>query len=144
MDTVVKGTPYYGDSINSIIDQLTFEHANNAIEDGHSIAQILKHMQAWRLYAIEHLKGNDHYDLELGSDKDWSKLIVNSPSEWNALKEEFKESHERLTGLLKRKDNSWLSIKMPGKEFSYNFMLKGIMQHDLYHIGQVNLLKNIK
>jgi len=65
-------------------------------------------------------------------------------SEWNELKEEFKQSHESLIELIKQKDDNWLSTKMPGKNFSYNFMLKGIMQHDLYHIGQVNLLKKMQ
>ena len=83
------------------------------------------------------------YDIELGSDMDWPDIIINSPSEWDELKEEFKQSHETLIDLLKGKDDNWLSTKLPRKEFSYNFMLKGIMQHDLYHIGQVNLLKNL-
>jgi len=143
LDNVVNGTPYYGDSVNHIIDLITSEQANNSINDGHSIAQIMKHMLSWRLYAIEHLKGNDDYDIELGSNIDWPDIIINSSSEWNELKQEFKQSHETLIELLKEKDDNWLSIKLPRKEFSYNFMLKGIMQHDLYHIGQVNLLKNL-
>ena len=143
LDNVVNGTPYYGDSVNQIIDLITSEQANNSINEGHSIAQIIKHMLAWRLYAIEHLKDNVDYDIELGSDMDWPDIIINSPSEWDELKEEFKQSHETLIELLKAKDDNWLSTKLPRKEFSYNFMLKGIMQHDLYHIGQVNLLKNL-
>ena len=141
-DNVFNGTPYYGDSIKSIIDQLNPAQANNSINDGHSIAQIIKHMIAWRQYAIEHLKGNEEYDIVLGSDVDWAKTIVSSPSEWNELKEEFEQSHKSLVELLKQKEDNWLSTKMPGKVFSYNIMLKGIIQHDLYHIGQVNLLKS--
>ena len=141
-DNVFNGTPYYGDSIKKIIDQLDPTQANNSINEGHSIAQIIKHMIAWRQYAIEHLKGNEEYDIVLGSDVDWAKTIVSSPSEWNELKEEFEQSHKSLVELLKQKEDNWLSTKMPGKVFSYNIMLKGIIQHDLYHIGQVNLLKS--
>ena len=141
-DNVFNGTPYYGDSIKKIIDQLDPTQANNSINEGHSIAQIIKHMIAWRQYAIEHLKGNEEYDIVLGSDVDWAKTIVSSPSEWNELKEEFEQSHKSLVELLKQKEDNWLSTKLPGKVFSYNFMLKGIIQHDLYHIGQVNLLKS--
>ena len=65
LDNVVKGTPYYGDSVNQIIDLITSEQANNSINEGHSIAQIIKHMLAWRLYAIEHLKDNVDYDCLL-------------------------------------------------------------------------------
>ena len=144
LENVYNGTPYYGDSVYSIIDRINAEKANNSINEGHSIAQILNHMLAWRLYAIEHLKGNVDYDIELGSDKDWPSTRISTPAEWTLLKEEFKESQAALTELLKQKDEGWLSSKLPGKAFSYDFMLKGIIQHDLYHIGQVNLLKNVK
>ena len=58
LENVFKGTPYYGESIKGIIDQITFENINTSVGEGHSIAQIIKHMLAWRLFAIEHLKGN--------------------------------------------------------------------------------------
>ena len=139
---VFDGTPYYGDSIQSIIELIPYESANNSINNGHTIAQIIEHMLAWRLLAIEHLKGNVHYDIELGSDNDWTSLKITSQSEWIKLKQAFAQSHETLIELLKQKEDRWLSSKLEGKVFSYNFLLKGIIQHDIYHIGQVNLLKN--
>ena len=143
LQNVFDGTPYYGDSIQSIINLITYESANNSIDNGHTIAQIIEHMLAWRLVAIEHLKGNIHYDIELGSDKDWTSLKITSPTEWVKLKQAFAQSHETLIELLKQKEDSWLSSKLEGKAFSYNFLLKGIIQHDIYHIGQVNMLKNV-
>jgi len=83
-------------------------------------------------------------DIRLGSDEDWADLVIKSRLEWKELKKEIMQSNDTLVGLLKEKEDDWLSTKLPGKVFSYNFMLKGIIQHDIYHIGQVNLLKGIE
>jgi len=142
-ENVFRGTPYYGDSVSNILDQITFESANNSVNNGHSIAQILQHMLAWRILAIEHLKGNVDYDIELGSNVDWPDIKMNTPLQWKSLNEAFANSNEVLIELLGEKTDDWLNSKMPKKEFSYNFMLKGILQHDIYHSGQINLLKSV-
>lgn len=143
LENAFSGTPYFGTPVIKIIEQISFDKANNAINEGHSIAQILAHILVWRNLVIDQINGSDAHDIELGSDKDWPKIIINSEEEWLSLVDEIKQSQIRIIELLKAKDDSWLVTKLNGKVFSYNFMLKGIIQHDIYHIGQVNLLKSI-
>ena len=137
-----NGTPFYGDSIWKSIESIPYEKANNAFNGGHSIAQILSHMLVWRDFAIRKIKGDTAYDVEIGSEVDWPKVNIQSEAEWKELKDRFQQSQTHILELLKEKDDNWLKEKLPGKPYSYNAMIKGTIQHDIYHTGQVNVLKN--
>ena len=42
---------------------------------------------------------------------------------------------------LKEGDEALLDEKPKGQEYSFYFLLQGILHHDLYHLGQIALLK---
>jgi hypothetical protein len=48
---------------------------------------------------------------------------------------------ELITELEKREDDEFLEEIVPGREYDYYTMLHGILQHDLYHAGQISILK---
>ncbi|MEM9719543.1 MAG: DinB family protein [Bacteroidota bacterium] len=142
LENAFNGTPFYGDSIWHIIESIPFEKANNAINEGHSIAQVLSHMLVWRDFVSRKIQGDDTYDVVLGGTVDWPEVTIQSESEWIALKQRFSHSQAEIISLLEGKDDDWLREKIPGRRYSFNALIKGIIQHDIYHIGQVNLLKN--
>ena len=142
-ENVFTGIPYFGAPLLTAIGNITYDKSNNSINNGNTIAQILKHIITWRNYAIEHVKGNSEYDIKIGSDTDWSRITINNQQEWEDLIQLFKDSQTTIIQLVNNKQDDWLSSKLKGKEFSFNYMLKGIIQHDIYHFGQINLLKNV-
>ena len=48
---------------------------------------------------------------------------------------------ELITELEKREDDEFLEEIVPGREYDFYTMLHGILQHDLYHSGQISILK---
>jgi len=50
-------------------------------------------------------------------------------------------SHRQLHDTIARLADSWLSETVPGKDYSVYVMLHGVIQHNLYHAGQIALLK---
>lgn len=98
----------------------------------HSVAQLVGHITAWRNFVVQKLTGNDHYDIEDNSPEDWPRA-----EDWEAVSEAFKLCHENL---IKEIDNfppeRWNS-KVPGREYSFIYLVCGIVEHDYYHYGQI-------
>ena len=48
---------------------------------------------------------------------------------------------ELINELDKRDDDEFLEDIVPGRDYTYYDMLHGIINHDLYHTGQIMILK---
>ena len=141
LDQIFKGQTWYGEPIFPKLKQLNFQHLNDKANDhSASIAQLLKHMINWRHFVIAKLNGDADYSIKMNSEEDWPQLTLEDESEWNQLLDQLKESQEIIQQLLSDKQDILLTQKVPGKAYNYELMLEGIIQHDLYHFGQICFL----
>ena len=74
---------------------------------------------------------------------------VKDPSEtaWHKALDHIKRAHNELVNSVKMFPESRLSERVPGKTHDYYdfyYMFSGIVQHELYHAGQIALLKKFK
>ena len=140
---VYSESPWYGDSMQQIINQVTEEAAFwQPTKNAHSIAQIVWHMVYWRQALIKRLEGNVAYKPSMKSEDNWSINEKLQNSRWEKIKELLAESQEKLITLLKKQDDSLLD-KAYSEKASYLDVITGIFQHDLYHLGQIAYLKSI-
>ena len=141
---VFNGHPWYGDSLMASLQNIPLENWNRKPENtSNSIANLVCHMIDWRCFVIEKLKENASFDIELNTSADWRENIrVHTEEEKNKIVSELKDSQEQLMALIKEKKATWLSNKTPGKEYTNEYMLQGVLQHDMYHLGQINLINN--
>jgi hypothetical protein len=66
-----------------------------------------------------------------------------SDSAWLSALENLKQRHAELTqGVLSMPDFRLIS-QVPGKDYDFYHMLHGAVQHELYHAGQIALLKKV-
>ena len=98
----------------------------------HSVAQLTAHIHAWRNFVLQKLEGNDHFDIEDNSDSDWPPA-----SDWDAIKKDFKNGHQRMIAAIKKFPVEQLKLQVPGRKYSYLFLINGIVEHDYYHYGQI-------
>ena len=54
---------------------------------------------------------------------------------------ELKSIHEKIIALLQLKDDEWLKEKVNFRDFDNRFLLNGLIQHNIYHLGQIAYLK---
>ncbi len=143
LEIVYQGAPWYGNNILSSLQKLEADQVNTRVATGKkSIAEILRHIVAWRQFLLEHLKGNDTYRIELNSEIDWPPVANLS---WPELLEELDNSQQEIIAKLKTKEDLWLKeiVKVGQHEFNFRFLVEGVIQHDIYHLGQINLLKTL-
>lgn len=140
INEVFEGDPWYGNSISKYLQEIEPEWLNKHHNNGHSIGQIITHMITWREYVIDKLMGVEN-ETEVGGTKDWEKAKAYSNNDKNELFARFKSTQKMLVQLLSEKEDSFLDEPVPGKPFKFEKLLMGIIQHDIYHLGQIYLLK---
>jgi uncharacterized damage-inducible protein DinB len=126
---------WHGPSVLEALEDLRDVQANQRMGNSHSIVELIAHMTAWRIFVCEKLEGNDAFDIDTDE--------MNFPTSINlttALKE-LKVSQKRLLKLLEQTPIERLDEKVPGRPYKFKVMLNGIIHHDVYHTGQIVLLR---
>ena len=54
---------------------------------------------------------------------------------------QLQKINEELAKAVERSDDAKLHSQVRGKDYDFHFMLDGMTQHNLYHAGQIALLK---
>lgn len=68
---------------------------------------------------------------------DWPKPGAN----WEEAQERLKHSTDELESAMRKLPHAKLLETVPGREYSVYCLLHGVVQHNLYHAGQIALLK---
>lgn len=130
----------YDSKLNGIDNNLVFE---TPIKGLHSIAQIFSHLTLWRNEAILKIKtgkGSKTDDCE----ENWPTNEKLRAKGWTKIKSEYNNSLSELIELLKAKDDEFLDKEYYDTDFKgnfkYSFLIKGMLHHDIYHLGQLGII----
>ncbi len=116
--------------IFSLLPSVAFTKVNG---HSHSIAELVCDIISWRNFVIQKLTGNDAYDIEDNSLIDWA-----APSDWYVVRKEFDASHHNLLKSIAEFDIDKWHTKVPGRNYSFLYLINGIVEHDYYHYGQIS------
>lgn len=138
---ITNGDPWHGNSVFTIFKQADDSIIHKKLPQIHTIAEIVLHLVAWNEEAISRLKGNTASAPARG---DWPGA---SNYTWGELIGMFKQSYKDLHNtILEITEEQWLSPtrdeRQPalGTGVTYEELVHGLMQHFVYHSGQVALL----
>jgi uncharacterized damage-inducible protein DinB len=139
------GDAWHGPSLMATLDGVSPEQAAaHPVPGAHSIWEIVLHVAAWRGEVRKRLEGRM---ATLPDEGDWPAVPEPTAANWQAALERLRQSHEDLVGALRRFDAARLIENVDddrdpalGVGVSYYVMLHGLVQHDLYHAGQIRLL----
>lgn len=143
LEKIYDGDPWFGYSYLHHLNGLTAEKANAApLKDGRTIHRILLHVIAWRLYLLEKLAKNDSFDLKYKSPEEWP-MPPGGENGWKNSLEKLEETQARLLAFLIKMDGRQLRSRVVGRDFDLKYLLGGVVQHDIYHLGQLAFLKTL-
>jgi uncharacterized damage-inducible protein DinB len=142
-ETIYNGEPWYGNSISKILEEVTEDSAFWQSTAGtHSIAQLVWHMIYWRESLIKKLENNLEYKSSMKSEDNWRTNENLKLLGWKKLLSQFEESQNKIFNLLQKENDSFLE-KPYSKTATMHELIKGIIQHDIYHLGQIAYIKSI-
>ena len=74
-------------------------------------------------------------------EQDWPAVRDCSEAAWKLALADLEATHAKLRGAVASLDAARLNEKVPGEAYSIYFMLHGVVQHNLYHAGQIAILR---
>ena len=127
---------WHGPSVKEVLQGVNADQAFKRLEHTHSIIELVGHMTAWRIFVIKKLEGEIDYNV--GDDQNFP-----TTNDWVNVLDDLFISQNKLLELLKNFPNSKLSEAVPHGSYRYTFytLLHGIIHHDVYHTGQIALIK---
>ena len=138
-----EGQAWHGPSVLSLLEGITAAQASaHPIAGAHSIWELTLHIAAWKNACKRRLEGDP---AQLSDDEDWPGIIDTSESAWQKTKKHLRDTHEALLKTIAAVDNARLDqpiMQHASISFSSTYVtLHGGVQHDLYHAGQIAILK---
>ena len=134
-----RGEAWHGAPVRDLVDGVNAEQAAHKIlPHTHTIWEIVLHISAWQRAVLARLQGRE---MQLTPDADWPPVPDPIEPGWSAALAELEETHRRLADAVAALDDASLERVVPGKQYSVYFMLHGVIQHDLYHAGQIAVLR---
>jgi uncharacterized damage-inducible protein DinB len=133
------GDAWHGPSLKEILSGVTAERAAaKPLANAHSIWEITSHIAAWEGVFISRLAG-----LQLNEPEEGDFPIVSDASEeaWRRTLAGFDETHRNLVEAIAALADERLRETVPGKDYTVEQMLRGLVRHHVYHAGQIALLK---
>lgn len=133
-----EGEAWHGPDLRSIVADLDAADAfARPIENAHSIAELVRHVIAWEREAAARLAGHGR---ELPPEDDWPEG-GETPEAWRTLVESLEAAHRELMEAMAGLDDAELSNVVPGSPNTVYHLLHGVVQHNLYHAGQMMMLR---
>jgi uncharacterized damage-inducible protein DinB len=141
LENTLDGEPWYGRAVYKILEEidpaLVFKKPE---EHSHSLIELLYHMITWAEFCLKSLEQAGKAEMTAIENHDWRTIdpVIHS---WEKGISEFKAIHKRIIQLLQSMDDEWLGEKVNFRDFNFRFMLNGLIQHTIYHLGQIAYLK---
>ncbi len=136
------GIPWYGNNFEEIVNDITPAEALAVPGNGHSIARLLFHMIKWRKSLTIRLQGNADFRAKDSDADNWIPLKNLDAEAWENAKKEFGQLQQVLIAELESRDDAFLDSEFL-LDKKYRFLVIGVIQHDIYHLGQISLLKQL-
>jgi DinB family protein len=141
-DGVVNGEPWHGDPIWQVLDGISAQQAAaRPVPQTHTIWEIVMHMTFWEDVATRRLAG---LRAGLVEELNFPAMPAATDENWRQTLEQLRASHTRFRQALAELDPAKLHrLTAAGKRTFYD-EAHGIIEHHLYHLGQIALLKKMQ
>jgi uncharacterized damage-inducible protein DinB len=131
-----QGEAWHGPSLMEALDGITAEQAAaRPIRGAHSIEELVRHLLATYGLVLRRLQGNG---AQLTPEEDWPQ----TQSAWQETVSALRRANAELCECVRGFDSAALDEQLvresPTTAYQ-NFI--GIVEHDLYHAGQIMLMK---
>jgi uncharacterized damage-inducible protein DinB len=135
-----------GPSLLETLEGVTAERAAaRPLARAHSIWEIVAHLSGWKRVVHRRLEGEL---VRLPEEGDWPPVTDTSEQSWQETLAKLKARHDALLIAVRSLDDARLgdvlitdTSRETGGGVSCYVTLHGVAQHDLYHGGQISLLK---
>lgn len=133
------GDAWHGPALMELLEDVDAKTAAaKSLADVHSIWELVLHVAAWDGAGVKRLGGRK---CQLKGTQNFPLVPTPTEAEWKKAVKHVKETHDLLVETVAGLPDRQLRDTVPGKRYDFYHMLHGIAQHELYHAGQIAILK---
>jgi len=140
-----EGHAWHGDSLLKLLADVNAKKAAaRPIKNAHSIWELTLHVAAWDGAVLRRTGGAA---ARLSDKQNFPPVVDTSEAAWQSAVSQLKKTHNDLVKAVAAFPDARLQEQVPGKKakfYNFFYMFSGIVQHELYHAGQIALLKKFE
>src|SRR6201984_2377169 len=133
--TATVKAAWYGPSLAELLAQISPELATTPpVPGSHSISELLQHLLLWN----ERVRNtSDSNSLPRWQpEKEWADPAI----PWNDLVSRWSQSRDLLEEKIRNFPIEDLAKQVPGRDYPYETMLRGMVDNAIYHSGQIAMI----
>jgi hypothetical protein len=136
-----SGEAWHGPPLRDLVAGVTaIQAAARILPTAHTVWELVLHIDLWAGIAFRATRGDPMPKL-YGTGQDWTTPLNGSEDEWSGAQGRLFETGERLARAIEAFDDARLNETVPGRDYDFYFLFHGVVQHSLYHAGQIAILK---
>ena len=136
----LEGEAWHGPALRDVLKGVTAKRADaRPIEDAHSIWELVLHIEAWDRAVLARLAGEP---IDLSDEEDWPPIRDKSAAAWKRTVRSMEATHAKLNKAIAGLTVARLGESfVPGQKRYVYHLVHGVIQHEIYHAGQIAVLK---
>jgi uncharacterized damage-inducible protein DinB len=129
--------------MKEMLSEIGAEAALQKPNGQHSMLELLYHMIIWREFTISRLEPAKEMTLEYFDLHDWQDLDHQDQGLWSEGVKKMELSQQHLVSILENLHEAILPERVPERDYDYRHLFYGVVQHDIYHLGQIAYIKKL-
>lgn len=135
------GSAWHGPALLELLSDVdAATAAAKPVPEAHSIWELVLHIAVWDDAGLRRLSGKKWQPTGLAN---FPRVTKPTEAAWRKAVTATKRTHDRLVRTVAALPDSRLRERCPGKRYDFYHLLHGIAQHELYHAGQIAILKKL-
>lgn len=140
LQETLGGQPWYGKPIYNILEETDPSVTNVATGDHpHTALALVYHMLTWTEFTLARVRGEKIDDMQKFESLDWREIDPQIHG-WEEALVLFKTTNNELLLALETFTDEDLSRTVDYRDYNFDQLLNGIIQHHIYHAAQVNFI----
>lgn len=134
-----EGDAWHGPALLELLEGIDARTASaTPLANVHSIWELLLHIEVWDEATLQRLAGRV---CQPEGEANFPPVSARTDSMWRKAVSDAKRTHHTLMKTVEGLPESRLRDQVPGKDYNFYHLLHGVVQHELYHAGQIAILK---
>jgi len=139
MDRAYRAKAWHGPALLEVLDGVGAGLAARRVKRGvRSIWELVEHVASWNEIVAERLAGGSP---EVTPALNFPPVTRTTPAAWQATRRRLARSQARLRRAVARFPMARLGRRRPKTDHTWSVLIHGSVQHQLYHAGQMALLR---
>jgi uncharacterized damage-inducible protein DinB len=140
LDRAYARDAWHGPAVLELLEGVDATRAaSRPLASAHSILELTLHMAVWKDVVRRRLEGDAWQPTP---EEDWAPAAGTSAADWAAARATLDASHRALAEAVAAFPAAGLDLPpTPDGRRSAYLLIHGVIQHDLYHAGQIAILK---